>query len=93
MITSLTRPVEATGANSPLLRRSSSAWGDCLGDHLTFASPRGLADVSEHRAFDDRAVIEPWIYSGSELEGPLPGRSCPPVGARIQPRRPPSINP
>ena len=32
---------------------------------MTFVSPQGLANVSEQRAFDDRAVIEPWIDSGS----------------------------
>jgi hypothetical protein len=38
---------------------------------VTFASPEGLADLAlEPRAFNDRDLIEPWIYSGSAQPSP-----------------------
>ena len=38
---------------------------------MTFASPQGLANLAlEPRAFNDRGLIEPWIYSGSAQPSP-----------------------
>ena len=38
---------------------------------MTFVSPQVLANLAlEPRAFNDRGLIEPWIYSGSAQPSP-----------------------
>jgi hypothetical protein len=49
-----------------------SSWSKRLQEsrQVTFVSPQGLANVSEQRAFDDRAVIEPWTTAARRKHWP-----------------------